>query len=83
MLSDAPTWWTSDGSTWSQAERALLVEGVRFIAIRPNQTYTLRSFSGGPKVTGTYRLRIDYQNTLDSAGPTQTYRDYSPTFTVR
>ena len=74
---------TGDGSNWSQVKRAVLVEGVHFIAIRPNQTYTLRAFSSGTKVTGTYRLRIDYQDALDVAGPTRMYRDKSPTFTVR
>lgn len=74
---------TGDGINWSQAERAFLVEGVRYIAIRPNQIYTLRAFSSGTKVTGTYRLRIDYQDALDVAGPTRMYRDNSPTFTLR
>lgn len=72
---------TGDGSNWSEVERLLLVEGVRSISLRPNQTYTLRAFSSGTKVTGTYRLRIDYHDSLDGGG--STYRDYSPAFTVR
>jgi hypothetical protein len=73
----------SGGSTWTEAELGTLVEGAGYVVIRPGQSYTLRGYLAGTKVPGTYRLRIDYQDSLNDEGPITSYTDYSTSFSIQ
>ena len=70
------------GNSWTEAERGTLIEGAGLVIIRPGQSYTLRGYLAGTKVTGTYRLRIEYQDSINDEGPITRYSDYSGTFTI-
>ena len=57
-----------EGDTWVAVDRVFLVEGVKFVVLYPNSTYTLFAHFTGPKVAGTYRLRVEYYDGADG-GP--------------
>jgi hypothetical protein len=71
------------GNNWTEAERGTLIEGPGLVVIRPGQSYTLRGYLAGTKVVGTYRLRIEYQDSINDEGPITRYSDYSGVFTIQ
>lgn len=71
------------GNSWTPAELGTLIEGPALVIIRPGQSYTLRGYLTGTKVGGTYRLRIEYQDSINDEGPITRYSDYSGNFTIQ
>jgi len=70
-----------DGDSWVPLERLFLIEGVRFVVLKPGSSYTLFAHLTGRKVTGTHRLRVDY---FDSeGGGAKVGEAISPHFVVR
>jgi hypothetical protein len=70
-----------DGGTWVSADRASLIEGVRFVVLNPNTTYVLQANLTGPNAPGTYRLRVDYFDSVD--GGTKVGEAVSNQFVIR
>jgi hypothetical protein len=54
-----------EGNEWVPAARAVMIEGLRTVVLRPNGSYTLLAYAMGDKATGTYRIRVVYFTTAD------------------
>ena len=69
--------------SWARVPTLYSIEGVRFVVLRPGQTYHfLGQVSGTPQV-GTYRVAISYRTSINDEQPSASFTDHSATFTVR
>jgi hypothetical protein len=73
----------SDGS-WSAMPRGILIEGVRFVALRPQQTYRLSAslYAWHGNETGQFRIKVEYFDRIDPPPATSPMVDYSNVFTI-
>ncbi len=73
----------SDGS-WRAMPRSLLIEGTRFIALRPQKTYRLLAYLGSwqGNETGQFRIKIEYFDRSDPPAGTTPKVDYSHAFAI-
>lgn len=70
--------------SWRALPSGILIEGVRFIALRPRQSYRLlthlHALQGNE--TGTFRIRVEYFDQIDPPEDTAPRLDYSNVFTI-
>lgn len=66
--------------TWREAGLAVLVEGARSVMLRAGSNYSLSALLVGERRAGTYRIRLDYS---DSVGGGARASDYSASFEIR
>ena len=57
----------SESAEWVAAERATLIEGVGVVVLRPGGSYLLMAYVTGPRITGVFRLRVEYDRDADGA----------------
>ena len=76
--------YNTEKKTWEIInEFHILIEGSRFISIRPYVRYIVQgSISSQDKVTGKCRIRIDYYDQIDPASDKRPYVDYSNIFFI-
>ena len=69
------------GLKWENANTGQLIEGSRFVVLRPGSTYRLVG-SIAPISPGTYRIRLDY-SAANNDPSSPLLHDYSAAFVVR
>jgi hypothetical protein len=60
-----------------------MVEGTRFVVLRPGQSYRFIAPVSGTPQTGTFRVAVSFRSTINDEEPATTGTSYSPTFTIR
>ncbi len=75
-------WQASD--SWHELPRGILIEGVRFVALRPQQSHRLLAhlYSLQGNETGEFRLRVEYFDRIDPPEGATPRRDYSNVFAI-
>jgi hypothetical protein len=73
----------SDDS-WRAMPRGMLIEGTRFVALRPQKSYRLLAYLGSwqGNETGQFRIKIEYFDRNDPPPGTAPKVDYSHAFTI-
>lgn len=74
--------WVSP-SSWRILERAVLIEGVGTIVLRPHGTYTLHGHVLGPENAGVFQLRVQYFDHMDVPPDAAAHQDFSDTFVIK
>jgi hypothetical protein len=73
----------SDGS-WRAMPRGMLIEGTRFVALRPQKSYRLLAYLGpwqGTE-TGQFRIKIEYFDQINPPPGNSPQVDYSQVFEI-
>jgi hypothetical protein len=81
----------SDGSVersvgtneWVKAETAILIEGTRFIVLRPGQSYEFIAPVSGSRQAGTYRIAVTHRSTINDEERATVHTSYSTSFEIR
>ncbi|MFN8573651.1 MAG: hypothetical protein U0132_16470 [Gemmatimonadaceae bacterium] len=81
MGSDAIVEVESNPGTWSSITFSVMVEGTRYIALKPGKTYRLISMADVGAFRGQGRVRVQYNSSADGSG--NAFVDYSNTFEIR
>jgi hypothetical protein len=74
--------WVSP-SSWRSLDRAVLIEGVGTIVLRPHGTYTLHGYVLGPENAGTFQLKVQYFDHMDAPPDEAALQDFSDTFVIK
>ncbi len=71
-------------SSWRELPPSILIEGVRFVALRPRQSHRLLAhlYSSQGNETGQFRLRVEYFDRIDPPEGATPKMDYSNVFTI-
>jgi len=71
--------------SWSAMPRDLLIEGTRFVALRPQKNYQLKAaplyFWRGDEI-GQFRIKVEYFDRIDPSPEISPKMDYSNVFTI-
>jgi hypothetical protein len=81
----------SDGSVersagtnqWLKADMAILIEGTRFIVLRPGQSYQFIAPLSGAARQGTYRIAVTHRSTINDEERAAVNTSYSAIFEIR
>ena len=68
-------------NVWAPLEQGVMIEGTKYVAIRPGKNYRLISVVDAPSFRGQARIRVRYSTTPNAAGTITV--DYSNVFEVR
>jgi hypothetical protein len=73
----------SDGS-WRAMPRGMLIEGTRFVALRPQKNYRLMTslYNWRGDETGQFRIKIEYFDQMDPPPGSSPHVDYSQVFEI-
>ncbi len=73
---------TSD--SWRELPRGILIEGVRFVALAPQQSYRLlvHLYSLQGNEAGAFRIRVEYFDRIDPPEGETAKTDYSNVFAI-
>ncbi len=71
-------------NSWRELPSGILIEGVRFVALRPQQSHRLlvHLYSLQGNETGQFRVRVDYFERIDPPEGATPQVDYSNVFTI-
>ena len=79
--------YTESDKSWNEIDiRLLLIEGSRFVPIKPSVVYSIYvhlSKSIDENETGKYRIRIDYYDFENPDSSVVPFQDYSNTFEIQ
>ena len=70
-------------ASWTVVQGPLLVEGVRFVILRPGRTYRFIANATGDVQPGNYRISVTYRSTIADEEPAVTGKDLSGVFPIR
>ena len=70
-------------TTWTRVPGLPMVEGTRFVVLRPGRSYHFIAPVSGTPQTGTFRVGVSFRSTIADEEPAQTGTSNSPTFTIR
>lgn len=70
----------SDGA-WIDATESVLIEGTKYVKLKPGKRYRLLGFASGPVYSGPARIQLDYRDRPSTSG--MAFTDYSNIFTVQ
>jgi hypothetical protein len=81
----------SDGSVersagsdqWLKAETAILIEGTKFIMMRPGESYQFIAPLSGTAQSGTYRIAVTHRSTMNDEERAAVKTSYSANFEIR
>lgn len=82
-LSDGAVERQIGSDTWARVPTASSIEGVRFVVLRPGQTYHFIGQLSGTPQDGMYRVAISYRTSINDEEPSRSFTDHSPAFAVR
>lgn len=73
----------SDDIVWKTIFRSFLIEGSRFVSIKPAKMYYLHGcIPHNEKYVGKYRIKINYYNKIEPTAKDTLFEDYSNIFDV-
>ena len=70
-------------ASWSAVQAPLLIEGVRFVILKPGRTYRFIATATGDVQPGNYRISVSYRSTIADEEPAVTGKDVSSVFLIR
>jgi hypothetical protein len=70
-------------ASWAAVQAPLLVEGVRFVILKPGRTYRFIANATGDVQPGNYRITVSYRSTIADEEPAVTGKDVSAVFQIR
>jgi hypothetical protein len=70
-------------ASWAMVQGPMLVEGVRFVILRPGRMYRFIATATGDVQPGNYRISVSYRSTIADEEPAVTGKDVSPVFPIR
>ena len=73
----------TSATSWTRVPSLTMVEGTRFVVLRPGQSYTFIAPVAGTPQSGTFRIGISFRSTINDEEPAETGTSYSPAFTIR
>ncbi len=79
--SDAVVEGRGANDVWSPLIQGQMIEGTKYVALKPGKTYRLHSVIGAPSFRGQARIRVRYSNTPNATGTVAI--DYSNVFEVQ
>jgi hypothetical protein len=79
--SDAVVEGKNSYGVWSPLDQGVMVEGTKYVTLKPGTTYRLISIIGAPTFRGQARIRVRYSTTPDATGTISV--DYSNVFEVQ
>jgi len=79
--SDAEVEGKNSNGAWTQLDTGIMIEGTKYIALKPGKTYRLISVINAPTFRGQARIRLAYSTVPDASGTVAV--DYSNVFEIR
>lgn len=79
--SDAEVEGKNSYGAWTQLDTGVMVEGTKYVALKPGKTYRLISVINAPTFRGQARIRLAYSTMPDASGTVAV--DYSNVFEIQ
>jgi hypothetical protein len=73
----------ASSTSWTRVPGLPMVEGTRFVVLRPGRSYHFIAPVSGTPQTGTFRVGVTFRSTIADEEQARTGTSYSPTFTIR
>jgi hypothetical protein len=79
--SDAVVEGKNSYDVWAPLDQGVMIEGTKYVVIKPGKTYRLTSLINAPSFRGQARIRVRYSTTPNGTGTIAV--DYSNVFEIR
>jgi hypothetical protein len=73
----------TSATAWTRVASPPMIEGSRYVLLRPGQTYQFMAPLTGPGEGGTFRVAVSFRSTLNDEEQAAEGTSYSPTFSIR